>query len=104
MSKVIHKFPLDVLTEKPQTLNLHKGAQVLSAGLDGNKQVCIWVLVDKDEPLTERRAFMVLMTGDFTKESIISFIGTVKASEAPCIMCHVFEVLNMPERIRDYHD
>ena len=67
-------------------------AKILSVGLDGNDEVCVWMLVDETLATKETRFFRIYGTGwDIHKEKI-EFIGTVPMKKNYLIW-HVFEVL-----------
>lgn len=93
MSQVIYKYPLNA-SDGLATVKLPSGAIVLSTGMDGLQQLCLWALVDKNEKTTKLRDFLVLVTGEPTSDSILSgkFIGTVKIHEYPCLIVHVIQV------------
>ena len=86
MATTIWKFNLNETT----TLDLPEESQVLSVGAQGDF-ICLWVLVDPDNPKTPR-TFRFYGTGWDIKESIenLFYIGTVQMPYTGFVF-HVFE-------------
>lgn len=91
----IHKFPLRGVDR--QIVSLPIGCVPLSAGLDGDNQLCLWVMLDPDEKHLQGRTVIVLGTG--RPATILEqqgkdaqFLGTVRDNRVPgmCFMWHVF--------------
>ena len=93
--KTIWKYRLD---DKENVVELPQGAQVLSAGAQGN-QIYIWALIDEafasgDAP-RDKRTFEVLGTGweGVDLSPCAAFIGTVQMPNTivGTLVFHVFE-------------
>lgn len=94
--RVVWKFPLH---PGPNTLQLPKGAIVLSVAAQG-QDVVLWAYVDPDPDVPkETRTFVAFATGSqFDEGPIGPFIGTVRmpvdpifAPLLPELVYHVFE-------------
>ena len=92
MNIVVWKYKLD-LEISFQKIKTQKGAEILSAGLDNNNNICIWALVNPKEK-KETREFQLVSTGYFNEAWILikrKFIGTFHYNT---FIGHIFEVLN----------
>lgn len=79
-------LPLD----GPQRYDMPEGAQIISAGLDPQEDMCFWALVDSSAPLEERTIWCV-GTGwplDELEMPDARFIGTIRHDP---YMWHIFE-------------
>lgn len=83
----IYKYPL-VLTDQ-QSHPMPAGADILSAGLGANGQLCVWAMVNPNSGLRPRHLWIV-GTGNPLPEVPLRFIGSVTI--APFVW-HVFEEL-----------
>lgn len=88
MIKRIYKYELPFLDYA--TLDLPKGAKVLSAG-NQKEKLCIWVLLDEEEGETDLRQFRVAGTGHPIVEEGNVFINTVSFAQGNLIF-HIFEL------------
>lgn len=84
--KTIHKYRLNITDQ--QTVDLPRGALILSAGLDPAGVLCLWAAVDTDKP-AQPREIRIFGTGHPVPETPIRFIGTVNQGS---FMWHVFEL------------
>jgi hypothetical protein len=77
---------------QPFTLDLPKGAQILSVRLQHNLPQ-IWALVDLDKPV-ERRYFIVVETGEplALPVSWVKFLGTLLLEGGHYVL-HLFEII-----------
>jgi hypothetical protein len=83
----IWKFVL-TLDDASNLLTLPKGAIVLTAQLQG-EHICLWVMLDPDEKVTEDRQFVVRCTGvAWARPGRPKYIATV---QKPPFVWHVFE-------------
>lgn len=86
---------------KPQRVNklmLPAGAQVLSAGLDPQGEVCVWALVRPDLPKTQAVRIYVYGTGHdvpLDNSDRVRFLGTVLMPGLGLVW-HVFEGVEGP--------
>lgn len=89
----VHRYPLPSPSEKPVALNLPSGAEVLSFHMkDGVANV--WVRVDADAPVFEKRRFMLVGTGwDLGEAARWRFVGTVLVEKTMLgtLVWHLFE-------------
>lgn len=85
MSRKIFKYPVPI--EEETTLRIHRGAEVLSAQVQG-RSLCLWCLVD---PLAdvETRTFRTYGTGQELPEGLGSHVVTYQLDG---FVWHVFEV------------
>lgn len=86
MARTIHKFELTA--ESEFTVEMPRGAKVLSVGVQ-REVVCLWVLVDTDNPKDER-TFLIWGTGHSIDSDTGTYIGTVILQDG-AIVWHVFE-------------
>lgn len=69
-------------------IQTYAGAAILSAGIDPNGDICVWMLVDTKQPVADR-AIEVFGTGWELEEDFNSiFIGTVNTG---LYMWHIFD-------------
>lgn len=89
--KTVYKYDLSV-EDGPTDIMMPRGAQILHVGHQGNPAaVCIWVLVDMDEPTTIAKTFYVVGTGQAIPDSSRwKHIGTVVYHPVPLVW-HVFQ-------------
>lgn len=90
MGKPLMAIHMFVLTGKTSKMLIPKGAAVLSVGVDGSDEVCIWALVDAQANYrthdVEYRTFHILDTGEIIPRSLsdnpesFKFLGTVTLS------------------------
>ena len=103
MNKVIHKYPLiSSISAITRTIPLLPDTEVLHAGIDGNGDICIWVLTMQQELYngvevynTIDRMFEVFATGETIPEDMGTdrkYIGTAITKNG--FVWHVFERLN----------
>lgn len=99
-----------IYTEEPQkifkyklnpaetTLELPKGAQLLSVGVQQN-EIFVWAMVNAHDRFSqENRYFRVYATGEYiTEGQKLSFLGTVHLCEG-AVVGHVFEELPYADR------
>lgn len=91
--RTVYKYPID-LTDT-FTLELPKGAQVLSVQMQGATP-CLWALVDTKAE-AERRTFRLAGTGHPIDESLeLRFVSTFQLYGGDLVF-HVFEVVEWPE-------
>jgi hypothetical protein len=57
----IHKYQLETVGE--QTIDLPSGAVILHVGLDCDKTLCFWAMVDNKETVMVRTPFYIIGTG-----------------------------------------
>lgn len=99
--KKIYKYPL--LLDDLSHVEMPKGAEVLSVGIQDNNALVLWVIVDTDEKDTILRVFRISGTGHpleldgSVKCSDMHFIGTVSQLAngiGPTnLVWHVFEYI-----------
>ncbi len=82
--KTIYKYVIEV--EDEQEVNLPLGAMVLSAAFQG-KNLCMWVLADKDQDFSTNQTVYVHGTGHNIIEENSRFINTVFIDS---LVFHVF--------------
>lgn len=89
--KTIYKYDLPVVTGIV-SINLPRGAEILTLQPDPHGHSCIWALVDSSQPL-EIREFEVCWTGkpmqDIPETTPRHYIGTVITGP---IVSHIFEL------------
>lgn len=87
MSKFIYKYPL---TMRACSVDLPKGAEILSVANQGNR-IVLYALVDSEQPL-EQRAIELILTGQeiVTPQYLGRFVGTVLL-DGGAFVVHVFE-------------
>lgn len=80
----IHKYRLYEM-EGTEVIESFQGAKILSAGLDRDKQLCVWAIVD---PMNSKKNLTVevVFTGRAPKECF-EFVGTVTSD----LVYHVFK-------------
>jgi hypothetical protein len=88
--RTIYEYKLAITDE--QIVDIHAHASILSVGTDPLNNVCIWVLVETDNP-PEPRKFSIARTGNpfpgpETPGNVQKFLGT--AVQTPFVW-HVFE-------------
>lgn len=82
---VIYKYPIPV--QDLAHVSMPKGAQILSANLDNDGKLCVWAMVNTDNP-KHLRALRVAGTGNpIDMPHMWTFISTVTAYP---FMWHVF--------------
>lgn len=86
--KSVWKFPLHV-TGEPQSVMMPNGSKVLSVQLQA-EQICVWALVNPQEP-TEERLFFIMGTGHPFGDTgdLLHFVGTIQMGP---LVWHVFEL------------
>lgn len=95
MSKTIFKYPIKI--EKNTTLELPKGAEVLTCQVDQKTETpCIWVKQERhlSGTLPEQRTFLLFGTGhDLPHEGAgeLKYISTIQLHEGELIL-HLFEL------------
>ena len=89
--KKVFKFELPV-EGGPKDVMMPRGAQILHIGHQGDPNtVCIWAMVNIDEPTTMAKTFYVIGTGhEFPEPARWKFVGTVNYHPIP-IVWHVFQ-------------
>jgi hypothetical protein len=87
MSVVIYKYPLN---REPfeQIVQMQRGADVLSFGLDPTRTLCIWATVDPDAPKVARRIFIGLTGAPAPLGG--RFVGT--CTDGGIYMLHCFDM------------
>jgi len=86
--KTIYKY---LLADHHKTsLQVPKGSDVLSVGIDSSQGLCVWIMVDQNTLLKEELQFQVFWTGDKDiNPDGLKFIGTVGLF-ANNLILHVF--------------
>jgi len=84
--RTIWKYQFD--TTDSFGLQIPEGAEILSVQVQHGKP-CMWVLVDKDKPVVQRR-FRVYGTGHPIEAVGLTFLGTYQVCNGDLIF-HVFE-------------
>lgn len=96
--KSVYKYVLDYCwnvvddPKIPYTIELPKGATVLSCGLQNNENVCIWAMVDPNQTEMIEVEFYIFGTGWNISDDIgndLRFIGTYMISDGMFVY-HVF--------------
>ena len=96
--KTIYKYVLDTacnvvgVPKIPYTMELPKGAEILSCGLQNKENVCIWAMVDPNQTETIEVEFYIFGTGWNISDDIgngLRFIGTYMVSDGMFVY-HVF--------------
>ena len=90
--KTIWKFKVFTLIDSRGSVDMPKGAKILSIGLQED-DVCIWALIDtKNESKLIKRQFRLFGTGWEIKEPLknLNYIGTVFMQT---FVWHIFEEL-----------
>jgi hypothetical protein len=88
--KRIYKYELGAV--RPQTIWLPKGAEILTAQGQHGRNVCIWALIDPEQP-DEQRSFEIFATGENVHVDMgvkRNYIGTAQL-EGGKLIFHVFE-------------
>jgi hypothetical protein len=88
--RTIHKYKLKITNE--QIIDMPAHAAILSVGTDQFNNVCLWAMVETDNP-PEPRKFSITGTGNHfpgpeTPGNVQKFLGT--AVQSPFVW-HVFE-------------
>ena len=84
----IHKFPLTVTDE--QTISLPRDARILTVDQQ-NGQLCLWALVDDQQPTKETHTLRIVGTGHPVNDAHeLVHISTV-VIESMNLVWHVFE-------------
>jgi len=85
----IWKFVLNICDY--QEVEMPLGAYILSAGQDGNGDLCVWALVNNDFKTVRR--FRILGTGnmfpDYNQDDYHAFLGTVVMNNG--LVWHIWE-------------
>lgn len=90
--RTIHKYEIPQTRES--VIEMPRGAQLLSVGVDGRDALCVWVECYDQTPLVSR-AFYVSGTGwSLDGRPHSRFIGTVVTKTG--YVWHVYEVLVAP--------
>lgn len=101
--KTIYKYVLDTACnvvgapKKPYTMELPKGAMILSCGLQNKENICVWAKVDPNQTETVEVEFYIFGTGCPIPDEIdngLQFIGTVMISDGLYVY-HIF--IKQPE-------
>lgn len=96
--KSIYKYVLDTAwnvvgaPKMPYTMELPKGATILSCGLQNKENICVWAKVDPNQTEMVEVEFYIFGTGWPIPEEIdngLQFIGTVMISDGLYVY-HVF--------------
>ena len=96
--KTIYKYVLDTACNVlgapkiPYTMELPKGAEILSCGLQNNKNFCVWAKVDPNQTEMVEVEFYIFGTGCPIPDEIdngLQFIGTVMISDGRYVY-HIF--------------
>lgn len=90
MSKVIYKYDVDV--SDSQTIDMPKGAQLLSVGVQ-NGRIKLWALIDPGEPIVSRDLILI-GTGHPIIRTLGEFIGTVHLTmphSGSVLVFHLFD-------------
>lgn len=96
--KSVYKYVLDYCWnvvddhKNPYTIELPKGAEVLSCGLQNKENVCIWAMVDPNQTEMIEAEFYIFGTGWNIPDDItnsLRFIGTYMISDGMFVY-HVF--------------
>lgn len=87
-----------VFTDNEDSFQIPCGAEILTVqtqndGIGGLEQICLWALVDPEQP-TETRTFYAHPTGGNLGSRKQKYIGTVQMF-AGKLVWHVFEVLQV---------
>lgn len=74
--KTIYKYPLEPLHH--QILPLPQGAAILAVGSQ-RRMVCLWAVVDPEEPPVDHQIYLVETGSDLTEKQLEShYYGTVQ--------------------------
>lgn len=84
--KTIHKYPLVIAAH--HSFQLPAGATILNVDLDPTGRVCLWALVDTDQP-PEMRRFVIVGTGHDVPDGLLYHGSVVQGG----FVWHVFEEL-----------
>lgn len=96
--KRIYKYVLDTTwnvigaPKIPYTMELPKGATILSCGLQNKENICVWAKVDPNQTETVEVEFYIFGTGWPIPEKIddrLQFVGTVMIMDGSYVY-HVF--------------
>ena len=96
--KNIYKYVLDTAWnvigahKMPYTMELPKGAVILSCGLQNKENICVWAKVDPNQTETVEIEFYIFGTGWPIPDDIdngLQYIGTVMISDGLYVY-HVF--------------
>ncbi len=82
--KTIYKYRLKLVDL--QIIEMHVGAEILSAGLDVDSVLCVWTAQDTSQPTVSRR-IAIVGTGNPLSDAMM-FIGSVTQGS---YVWHVFE-------------
>ena len=102
--KSVYKYVLDYCwnvvddPKIPYTIELPKGAEVLSCGLQNKENVCIWAMVDPNQTEMIEAEFYIFGTGWNIPDDItnsLRFIGTCMISDGMYVY-HVFMKEHVP--------
>lgn len=89
MSKQVWKYILDPINP---VVSVPKGTEILHIDSQNN-DLCIWALVDIDEPDDCKRSFLVVGTGHSMPSCELKFIGTALLHNGSLVL-HVFEEID----------
>jgi len=84
-------FKYQVPLQDKFTIDLPKGSQVLSVGVQ-SKTAFIWTLIDDEEPIIESRKFRLSGTGHPITDKCFIFIGTFQL-DGGALIFHLFELV-----------
>lgn len=96
--KNVYKYVLDTAwnvvraPKIPYTMELPKGATILSCGLQNKENICVWAKVDPNQTEMVEVEFYIFCTGWSIPDEIdngLQFIGTVMISDGLYVY-HVF--------------
>lgn len=88
--KKIFKYELPVIGG-PNAIMMPRGAQILHIGHQGDpERICIWALIDPNEPTDMAKTFYIVGTGhELPEPARWTFLGTVNLHPMPLVW-HVF--------------
>ena len=87
MAKTIWKFPLEITDE--QSVEMPKGAQLLSVAMQGGSDCCLWALVDPSD-IRESRKVNIYGTGHPLPDDPGRHIGTFVMHDG-LLVFHAFD-------------
>lgn len=91
--RTIWKYPLEL--RQFQAIIVPYAADLLSVQVQRNV-VCLWAMVDSDQPKKETRAIWIFGTGhEIQMPTVTQFLGTVQM-ESGGLIWHVFAELRNP--------
>lgn len=86
--KMVYKYKLD--TTDVQTVQMPKGAEILTVQVQSGYWPCLWALVDPTQEM-ENMKIRIAGTGHYIEEDIVKYIGTFQL-QGGALVFHAFVI------------